>query len=214
MRHKQPIVFRPRAVLALVAVLCADSRPSRAGPFERSVFFATRAACATSKIFSVRECDNAFDNAVAEMKTRRLGLASRMDCISRFRLCERLGGASEGAFVPVLLGIEIAKGPGGGVAAPVLAVEMTPGFFPARSIASVYAPRADTQGNHEDVQARADQLTDHFELVDAGRIRENWAHFRTGQSAELAVSRDQAAGTRRETPQERRDRLRNAPFVE
>lgn len=214
MRHKQPIIYGAEAVLALLVVLCADSRQTRAAPIEKPVFFATRAACAASKIFSAQECDNAFDNAVAEIKTRRLSFASRIDCMVRFRLCERFGGASEAVFAPALLGIEIAKGPGGRVAAPVLAVETTPGFFPARSIASVYAPPTDTQGNSEDTQARADRFSDHFALVDAGKIRENWTHFRTRQSAGSAASGDQAAWTRRETPQERRDRLKNAPFIE
>jgi len=192
------------AAAPLLGVMGPRAPAASAAPFEKPVFFATRAACAASRIFRKLECDNAFDNAFAEIKARHLSFTSRMDCVARFRLCERAGGggAPQGAFAPVMLGVEIAKRPGGGVAMPVLAVEATPGLFSPRPIASVHAPAA-----------RADQSAGRVEPPDARRVQEDGASDHASGPAGPAAAADKTVWMRRETPGEWRERLKNAPFI-
>ena len=129
MLHTRALIVGLRTVIAVLGIFCADSRVTRAEFIEKPVFFATRGACAASKMFRTRECDNAFENAGVEMRARRLSFASKLDCMVQFELCERRSNASGRGFAPVMLGVEIIKGPSGGVAAPVIAIDTARGLF-------------------------------------------------------------------------------------
>lgn len=201
-----------RFVLAALLVLSAGGRVNARAPLEgdsaKPAFYATSAACVAAKIFNRRECDNAFSNAVAQLRDRRLAFSSRIDCMLQFHLCEQQG--QDGVYVPVVLGVEIVKGRRGAFATPVLAVPTPPGLLPPQSITSIVAPR-----ETESVPRKLVLLpTDHFERVDPSGVREAWRHFRRREMGISPVFVADEPGKPRETPQQRRLRLLEAPFIE
>lgn len=174
-----------------------------------------------SKIFSESECDAAFGAAIREARALGLNYASQFECVARFRLCERMGGGAEPgarrAFRPVLLGIEIARGPHGRFAKPVFAAEPPPDLLPPKPAVGV-VPRT-TEGPGELARASkptqpGDELpTDHFQRVDFWAIKKLWSGFRLDAAAPTTFSA--AAESRpHETPRQRRERLQNAPYIE
>jgi hypothetical protein len=183
----------------------------------KSAFFATRAACVASKMFREQECDNAFDNALAAIQAHHFSFTSKFECAIRFRLCDRVEDAIEaspkGAFAPILLGVEIIKESTDAVAKPVLAVETSSELFPFYSITSLYPPKVPSPPQEAIPQRGADLPTDHFALVDSREIRKAWAHFSANQAGRAPSADVDADLPRRETPQQRRERLRNAPFI-
>lgn len=90
-----------------------------------SHFFASRDACRGSGAFSTADCAAAFDRVAVLMRERAPHFADRMECVLRFRSCER----QETYFQPAAIGVEMVKGPRGPVAIPALAVETTASMF-------------------------------------------------------------------------------------
>jgi hypothetical protein len=197
--------------LLLLGAAEAAARPSLSPMPPKPAFYATSAACAAARIFSKVECDNAFSSAFAEIRTRRLAFSSRIDCMVQFHLCERQG---HDGYAPVVLGVEIVKGRGGGLVTPVLAVPTPPGLLPQQPIAGPIESREDA-ADTEPLARRPILLpTDHFERVDVGDVREAWGRFRRLDEAVAPVSVADEPVRTRETPQQRRARLQEAPFIE
>jgi len=207
----------PAAALLLScgAVCAAADRAPRAAKPAKPAFYATSEACAAAGIFGKSQCDNAFSNAEAQIRGRRLAFASRIDCLLRFRLCERLAGrGAEGDYSPVVLGVEIVRGPGGGLATPVLATPTPRGLLPSLPIAIRSASLEDPR-EPESLVRRAPVLpTDHFAPVDPGGVREAWAHFRPRAESPPEFNVEEEPAKPRETPQQRRVRLQDAPYVD
>jgi uncharacterized protein YgiB involved in biofilm formation len=184
----------------------------QARPIAKSYFFATREACAASGAFRKRDCEAAFANAFVQLREQAPSFSSRIDCQLRFRLCEirRDDAASERSaqpiYGPVALGVEIADtGAGAVAAAPVFAVETPPGMFPARPVSRAYE-------NHEQ-NALLAPPTDRFEPF--SRLRAPNSNELIEASGFSAFIQEKGGGSQsRETQQDRRARLRNAPLVE
>jgi hypothetical protein len=196
------------AMCFAVATSAADARSAGAKAPAKPVFYATSAACAAAGIFSRIECDNAFDNASAELRAQRLVFSSRIDCLVEFRLCERQG--DDGAYTPVMLGVEIVKGRGGGLATPVLAVPTRQGLLPPQPIASLEGTASELGADGPEPVSLP---TDHFQRLDPKDVREASGRFRRPDETFSSVFLLDAPPPR-ETAQQRRARLQEAPFVE
>ena len=92
---------------------------------EPSHFFASRDACRGSGVFSDDDCAAAFDRVAVLMRERAPHFSDRIECLLRFKSCER----QEGYFRPAALGVEMIKGRRGPIALPALAVETPAGLF-------------------------------------------------------------------------------------
>jgi hypothetical protein len=91
----------------------------------KSVFFASRDACASSSQFSERACDDAFDRVATLIRERAPKFVDKVDCVLEFKMCE----ADEAGFRPTVLGVEIVRSANGGVSVlPMLAVD-TPAYM-------------------------------------------------------------------------------------
>jgi hypothetical protein len=82
-------------------------------------FFASTRACATSGSFSAEQCAEAFDRVDALMRDRAPSFPDRVDCVLRFKLCEKAGDA----YRPQVLGVEIELSAKGLTYVPMLAVD-------------------------------------------------------------------------------------------
>jgi len=206
--RRRNVIF---ASWAVVIQFWAISTPAAAASNAKSAFFATRSACVASGKFDRRECDNAFSNAFAQMRVRRLVFTSKIECAIRFRLCERPDNASgdAGLFGPVMLGVEIVPGRGGAAATPVFAVENPHGLFAPTPIRVAWA----APNGSAPATERADLPTDHFATVDPRGVRAQWAHFQPRRLVVHASARENF-GSDRESEEARRARLREAPFVQ
>ena len=180
-------------------------------------FFASVQACIAARKYEKRVCVNAFANSMAEVKERQLAFPSRADCVFRFRLCEKIEAGAEAsagrAFAPVLLGVEISNGPKGLLAAPVFAVETSPDLFPAKPIVQA-APPSTEEIVPEAPEEPVGLPVDHFTHVNSGFAGEGWRRFqlrRAKNGEPVAVIKEEPT---RETPAQRRERIRNAPFVD
>jgi hypothetical protein len=209
------------ALLALIGNSGARICASHAALTSRPAFFASPRACAASKLFSKQECDDGFGDALAEIRARGLTFMSQFECVARFRLCERVGLGAEAdskhAFRPTLLGIEIARGPGGRLSKPVFAVETSPELFPPKPIVSAVPPAPEARGGQESVQKvrrpSAELPVDHFEVVDSWEIKKRWASFQL-KAEDPPTAPAVAESRQHETAQQRRERLQNAPYIE
>jgi len=220
-RLRRRVVHGLTAPLALIGICGAGICASQAALTPRPAFFASPRACAASKLFSKQECDDGFGDALAEIRARGLTFMSQFECVARFRLCERVDPGAEAdskhAFRPTLLGIEIARGPGGRLSKPVFAIETSPELFPPNPTVSAVPLATEARGGQESVQRvrrpSAELPVDHFEVVDSQEIKRRWASFQL--KAEDPSSAPVAAESRqRETAQQRRERLQNAPYIE
>lgn len=188
-------------------------------------FFATREACAASGAFTRQECVAAFLNASAELQDRAPRFASSGECRARFQLCEiRRLDPQDGeamayaetqavAYVPLALGVEMILTGRGVEAAPTLAVETSANMFPKFPVSERYAARPSPR---EETTAMAGQSAilpaDRFQPFPKSApidVRATFAPFALGALDDAASS--EAA---RESPAERRARLKSAPFVE
>jgi hypothetical protein len=185
----------------------ADAAAARASvhqPAAKPAFYATSAACVTGGLFKKQECENAFDNAAAEMREEQLASPSRVDCVLRFRLCER--SEQEGLYAPVALGVEMTRASGVAYSTPVLAVATPQGLLPPRpTVAMAEPPSGETR-------PLMGLPTDHFERIDPRSVREAWGRFvpRQGEPARA----DLVTEAKSESTQARRSRLLAAPYVE
>lgn len=212
-------LLRPRTscVPALSAALVFAAGFAQAGPAPgKSYFFATRDACVASGMFARRECDKAFFNARAQLRDRAPGFATGGDCRLKFRLCEmRRVDREEGGgvvFSPLALGVEMMVTLRGVEAAPTLAVETPPGLLPRYPVARVYAAREKEAQRREEPGQTAILPADRFEPFSKRKPFEGAVTF---NAYALGASDDDARSyAAQESPQERRERLRSAPFIE
>jgi hypothetical protein len=162
----------------------------------KSLFFASREACVASLKFRAEACSNAFVNAEME-RQRNMGAAmSQIDCVRRFRLCEsRKDPTGAKTYEPSLLGVEISNSGRGWTVAPVYAVELPPGQVHPLPISQVsVAPP----------EALAAPAPSGTEPLDPGRRLE----------VEDVMTKARAAEEAERVKAARRERIRNAPFVE
>lgn len=181
------------------------ARAAAREPPTKPAFYATRAACVAAGQFNKHECENAFSNAAAEVREERLSSPSRVDCVLRFRLCERTG--EEGSYAPVALGVEMVRTSGVAYSTPVLAVATPQDLLPARPTVAMAPPPA--PGEPRPLMGLP---TDHFERIDPRSVREAWGHFIPRQPE--AVPAAFVAEADSEPTQARRARLQAAPYVE
>ncbi len=120
----------------------------------------------------------------------------------------------EPSYAPSALGVEIVASPNGVEAAPTLAVETRERLFPYYPVSKVYEPEQEgrseaARGDGERERQNAAILSpDHFEPFSK---RKPVAGATTFTASALGAIE---ASSSRETRDERRMRLRNAPFVE
>jgi hypothetical protein len=163
------------------------------------MFFASREACVASFMFNRRECANAFANADSELRRTVGGATSKADCLRRFQLCEPQDGESKGArdslYAPVMLGVELSNSRRGWSAVPVLAVELRAGLLRPQPISHIAdVPREPPSG------------------LPTGSFSDERGPPADSETASVpAPPRAQHDEARAKA--ERRERLRNAPFI-
>lgn len=221
--------------LMSLAALAGDAAAATLG---KTYFYATRDACVAAGAFSGRECAAAFANARAQLHDRAPRFAGSGECRLHFRICEPVpvetsaedagpeGGSDamsyapmeETAFAPSALGVEIVASRNGVVAAPTLAIETPERLFPYFPVTRPYEPGQEGQSiaaksdgaNRREQQNAAILAPDHFEPFSRRRPVAGATTFTA--SALGAIQATARPGG--ESPEERRMRLRNAPFVE
>jgi hypothetical protein len=209
-----------RVLAAMVAALSIFpwSGAAFAATPDKSYFFATREACAAA--FRKRECDAAFANAEAELRDRAPSFDSRSECRLKYHFCEARRieplDAEETeaiAYSPLALGVEMVAAARGVVAAPVLAVETPPSLFPRYPVAREYVARMKEPPRDEALAYNAILPADRFAPFPKNSAAGAIASF-VPVAPSAADDAPLTVASQEETPQERRARLRNAPFVE
>lgn len=220
--------FSRRAHVALgVAVglsFLAAPDGARAAALGKTYFFATRDACVASGAFSPRECAGAFANARAQMRDKAPRFAAIGECRLHFRLCQptldeapagdvlSYAPAEEPTYAPQALGVEMIASPRGVEAAPTLAVETPKPLFRYFPVSKVY--EAD-DGQTEQAKASPDETAilspDRF--VPFAR-RKPFTGETTFAATALGAIEGATSSSPMETREQRRQRLRSAPFVQ
>lgn len=185
----------------------------------KTYFFATREACTASHAFTARECAAAFINAKAQLEDRAPRFESSGDCRLRFRLCEvrwmepqqdqalAYAETDAVAFMPMALGVELIRTERGVEAAPTLAVDTPTKLFPYFPVSLTYEARMSLQ-----LENSAILSADRFEPFSQ---RQPFTGATTFIPAALGAIEGAPSGSASyETREERRARLKNAPFVE
>lgn len=210
-RTPQSMDRLPLLLVAMFMALVAEAPracASPAAPSGRSFFFATREACHASGVFSRQECAIAFTNALAELRDRAPTFRSIVECRLRFALCEPRRDGS--GYAPVGLGVEIVVSPHGARVAPALAVEAPGALFPLVPVTQDYAAQeTPTQQDDGRLDRRDDNIlpADRFEpFAKRPRIEARFSFYNAAPES--------AGAPPPETPEQRRARLRAAPFVE
>jgi hypothetical protein len=190
----------------------------------RSYFFATRDACATSGIFSPRECAAAFTNARAQLRDRAPRFGSGGECRLQFRLCDvarpetpvedamSYAPAEEAFFTPTALGVEMVVSAKGVEAAPTLAIETPTRIFPYCPVSRPYSPERREETAPPEPQNAAILPPDHFEPFSKRTPIVGATTFIA--SALGAIEGATQSPEKLETAEERRQRLKSAPFVQ
>jgi uncharacterized protein YgiB involved in biofilm formation len=208
------------ALFATMMTIAGNSPRAGAAPLGKLYFFATREACAASGVFRKSECDAAFTNAFDQLRDRAPSFASRADCQIRFRLCEPQRNESatlstsgeRRSYMPLAIGIEIARAGKGAVAAPALAVEAPRGMFAAQPVSRAYVPGELGRDPNDTVKGAATPA-DRVEPLSAGGALDPQRSIEASGVTNVEQKKGESSPPR-ETPQERRIRLRNAPLVE
>ncbi len=201
-------------------LLCAIiSAPTCAFASGKSFFFATKQACAASGDFTATECENAFANAQTEVLGRAPSFSAKFECQLRFSICvRRVSTTPENAtvvrFGPEMLGVEISGLRNAEVASPVLAVATPPGLFQSHPIS-----RSEVTPGQELVVHRGQILpAGRFEPFNSFKVVGGWAPFPSeneiSDQSVASQSHDVADLSDEGRAAARRERLKNAPFVE
>lgn len=196
----------------------ANAAASTAG---KTYFFATREACVASGAFTARECIAAFANARQQLRDRAPRFETGSDCRLRFRLCDVSREESQEddalayapseavAYTPTALGVEIVATPKGAEAAPTLAVDTPARTFPYFPVSRRYEAQ-----RPESAQAGADP--ENPAILAADRF-EPFSKCKPAKGATTFVASALGAiegATHDESAEERRARLKAAPFIE
>ncbi|WP_244435058.1 DUF1190 domain-containing protein [Methylocystis sp. SC2] len=193
----------------------------RAETMEKTYFFATRDACMTSGAFTPQECAAAFANARAQLRDKAPRYFERGECHLHFRLCEPIqAGASieeplsdepadRPAFAPSALGVEIIAAPGGVEAAPTLAVDTPQRLFAYFPVSRSYEAEIEDKELRESAAILA---PDHFVLFSKHKAFTGEVRFAAAALGTIeGPTGAQTSAT--ETREQRRLRLKNAPFI-
>jgi hypothetical protein len=213
------------AAIALSPLAVAVAPPQAiAATAGKTYFFATRDACAASGAFSSRECAAAFANAKLQLRDRAPRFSTAGECRLRFRLCEMTrADVAEGeamsyappeaaVFTPIALGVEMVASARGAMAAPTLAIETPARLFPYFPISRLYEARVSEVPRSGTVEENAAiPAADRFEPFSKRKPVEAASSF---TASAFSAIEDSTRAASSETPEERRARLKNAPFVE
>lgn len=198
-----------------------DAGAAPAATAGKAFFFASREACIASQIFTQKECAAAFANAREQLLDLAPRFSSGGECRLRFQLCEIRGGGLQDEeamayaeaetpviYTPVALGVEMFATANGVEASPTLAVD-TPGkLFPRFPVSEVYERRE----MREDADRYGAILpADRFQPFPKRKSLDVSQVFRPFALGAIDEKRRPAS---QETPAARRERLKNAPFME
>lgn len=208
--------------LLLCAFLLAPSPAAFAATPGKIYFFATRDACVTSGAFAARDCAAAFANARAQMREKAPRFSAATECRLHFHLCEPVQGdapvedvlsyapAEATAFAPMALGVEMIASAKGVEAAPTLAVETASRIFPYYPVSQSYEEKEGVSLQAKAAQERAAILApDRF--VPFSRRKPFTGEVTFAAAALGAI--EGATASDAETREQRRLRLKSAPFV-
>lgn len=224
--HARSSARRHIAIMAAFFALTGELGAASAAAPGKTYFFATREACAASGAFTARECAAAFANARLQLRDRAPRFASAGECRLKFRLCETAQGeprAAEAmsyappedavAYTPMALGVEIVASARGAEAAPTLAIDTRARLFPYYPVSRAYEPRRDDAAQFGAVQENPGILPpDRFEPFSKRKAIGGVTTFTA--SALGAIDAATHDPGEKETPEQRRARLKAAPFIE
>jgi len=217
---------RPSACRHLAVCLSFMALAPAAGAAPgKTYFFATPEACAVSGAFSPRECAAAFANARLQLRDRAPRFATAAECRLKFRLCEisraetreddamAYAPADAPAFTPLALGVEMIASPRGAEAAPTLAIDTRARLFSYYPVSRPYEARRVETAPFETARETPGILSaDRFEPFSKRKPSGSVTTFTASALGAIeGATHDQASA---ETPEQRRNRLKSAPFVE
>lgn len=198
-----------------------DAGAAPAATTGKAYFFASREACIASQVFAEHECAAAFANAREQLFDLAPRFSSGGECRLRFQLCEIRGGGPQEEeamsyaeaeepiiYTPVALGVEMAATANGVEASPTLAVDTPAKLFPRFPVSEIY----ERQEAREDADRYGAILpADRFQPFPKRKPIDVNQVFRPFALGAVDETRRPAS---QETPAARRERLKNAPFVE
>ncbi|KAF2992326.1 DUF1190 domain-containing protein [Methylocystis sp. MJC1] len=209
-----------------IALLALSAPAAEAATASRTYFFATREACAASGAFTVQECASAFANARLQLRALAPRFESSSACRMRFRLCsvaridpqegEALGYAQDEAivFTPMALGVEMVASAKGAEAAPTLAIDTPARLFPYAPVARPYEPPRPGLDQPGEFQEKNVMIlaADHFEPFSKRKPFDGPMTFTASALGAIVGATHDVSPA--ETREERRARLKTAPFME
>lgn len=217
-RRRRP-AFHLSPVVPLACLLSFfDAGTVPAATAGKAYFFASRQACVASQAFTEQECAAAFANAREQLFDLAPRFSSAGECRLRFQLCEIRGGGPQEeeamayaeaeapiSYTPVALGVEMSATADGVEAAPTLAVDTPAKLFPRFPVSEIYQRREDAERYGAILPADRFQPFPKRQPIDVNQV------FRPFALGAVEETRRPAS---QETPAARRERLKNAPFVE
>lgn len=212
-------------ISSLAISVTAGAFPARAATPGKTYFFATREACVASGAFGARECVAAFVNARLQLHDRAPRFATASECRLKFHLCEASRAeAQEGAmayaetndaviFTPIALGVEMIASARGAEAAPTLAIDTRARLFPYHPVSRPYEARRDEQRRLGSAYENPAILSaDRFEPFSRRKAIGAVTTFTASALGALQGATHETDLT--ETPEQRRARLKAAPFIQ
>jgi hypothetical protein len=192
----------------------------------KTYFFATREACVSSGAFGARECAAAFANARLQLRDRAPRFASAAECRLKFRMCEvavdeTQAGDAEAisyapdvasvAYTPMALGVEMVAAARGAEAAPTLAVDTRARLFPYYPVSRPYEPRRE-EAIGGVVENPSILSADRFEPFSKRKLIGSVSTFTASALGAIEGAANDSDSP--ETPDQRRARLKAAPFIQ
>jgi uncharacterized protein YgiB involved in biofilm formation len=215
--------------LLITSALLAFAGEAAAAPAVvsgKTYFFATREACVSSGAFGARECAAAFANARLQLRDRAPRFASATECRLKFRICEAVFDETQAgdaepivyapdgagvAYTPSALGVEMVAAARGAEAAPTLAIDSRARLFPYYPVSRPYERRRE-----EAIGAVAQNPSilsaDRFEPFAKRRLIGSVSTFTASTLGAIESAANDSDSP--ETPDQRRARLKAAPFIQ
>ncbi|MBG0800753.1 DUF1190 domain-containing protein [Methylocystis sp. H4A] len=212
------------AALRYVAFCLSFVAPACAETMGKTYFFATQDACIASGAFTRRECVAAFTNAREQLLDKAPRFSASAECQLHFRICEptyaepsieeplSYAPSEESSYMPSELGVEIIASPRGVEAAPTLAVDTPHAIFAYFPVSRSY--------NSDDRSVQEKALQDKAAILSPDRFIPFAKHKAfTGEVTFVAAALGAIEGpigddvSATEPREQRRLRLRNAPFI-
>ncbi|WP_442756662.1 DUF1190 domain-containing protein [Methylocystis sp. JAN1] len=222
----RPSARRRAAIMIALFALAGEAGAAPAAAPGKTYFFATREACAASGAFSPRECAAAFANARLQLRDIAPRFASAAECRLKFRLCEIIRPEPQGedamayapaddaaSYTPMALGVEMVASARGAEAAPTLAIDTRARLFPYFPVSHAYQPRRDDPAQLGAVEENPSILSaDRFEPFSKRKPVGSVTTFTASALGAIEGATHDSAPA--ETPEQRRARLKAAPFFE